>query len=139
MNREDKKAILYYYVIPAVMFLSPWLGSFGFVLMGLMCLHIFFDLSFQGFTRQSRFALSRYHPVVNRILNILILLLPFTVFLFGRGAFIFIPFLLAIHIFSEIRSPDVSVVEKSRFASPLWRYLAWMILYFAGLAAILNY
>jgi len=133
MTKDDRRTLFLSYILPAILFLSPVAGFFGFVFFGLMCLHIFFELGFQGFARQSRFALSRFHPKWDRFLNIVIAILPYNVFLFRSGGFIFIPVLLGLHIFSEMRSPDQSYQTKPKLYQPVWKYTAWFILYFAGL------
>ena len=135
MTGEDKKALFFNYIIPAGMLLAPVFGIYGLVLFGLMCLHIFFDLSYQGFVRQSRFGLSQRHPYIDKVLTVLIVVMPFTAFLLHNGAVIFIPVMLALHILSEARSPDKPAPQRSKFDNPLWKYSVWLVLYFIGLGA----
>lgn len=137
MTREDRKTFLYNYVIPGCLFLAPWLSPYCNILFALMCLHVVFELSYQGFMRMSRFGVSQNHPVLNRILNIIILILPFAAFLFRGGAVVFIPLLLILHIVSEIRSPDEAKIYTSRLQMPVWKYASWLAFYCIGLVAII--
>ena len=134
MTKQDRREWLWAYIVPGFLLISPAFGVFGWILFFVGCFQIFIDLSYQGFVRQSRFALSRYHPILNFVFNIFIMLLPFTVFLFHEGSFIFIPVLIGLHIFSEIRSPDLSTLEKPKFRRPAYKYVAWLVFYFVGLA-----
>ena len=136
MPKIGRHVLVFNYIIPALCFFSPILGVWGIIPFFLICLHIFIDLTYQGFMRRSRFALSRHYPALNRVFNGIILFLPFTSFLFqGLGAMFFMPFLLGIHMFSEIRSPDPETAGKPRAERPIFIYFAWLLMYLVGLAA----
>ena len=60
-------------------------------------------LSFQGFVRMSRYALSRRHPVADYFLNILIIVGPFFA-MFLSPLWLFV--VIGLHILSHWRSPD---------------------------------
>lgn len=137
VSGESRKTVLYNFIIPACLLLAPLVSAYGYIPFIGMCLHIVFDLSYQGFLRQSRFGVSQNHPWLNRFLNILVLILPFTAFLFRGGAAVFIPLILILHIISEYRSPDEENGFKPLMSRPAAKYIAWLTFYFIGLAALM--
>lgn len=77
-------------------------------LIGIMIMMV--SLSFEGFHRWSRFALSRNHPVVDYAMNFIIVLTPFL------GVFVspfFVPLVITLHILSHVRSPGGQGVRMS--------------------------
>lgn len=69
-----------------------------------MILYIAVTMSYRGFQRQSRFRLSRKHPVTDYVLNLVIVLSPYLALLVDP---LFLIAALALHIFSQLRSPDM--------------------------------
>lgn len=61
------------------------------------------SLSFQGFHRLSRFALSRDHPVLDYAMNVAVVVLPL---LAAYLSPLFLPLVITLHVISHWRSPD---------------------------------
>lgn len=114
------------------MFFAPLAGNWGFLAFYLISVAITIELTYQGFVRQSRFALSHKHPLINSILNWLLIILPF-VSLLSFGLSFALPLLLIIHIYSLTRSPEPSEATLPALHKTVYRYGAWAILYCAGL------
>ena len=113
MNSHGKMEMKLFWDIPLVLlaygliFLVPLNNLTGEIqgalyLVGNMVMAV--SLSFEGFMRWSRFALSRDHPVLNYCGNVIIILLPFLVVYLSP---LFLPVVIAMHMLSHWRSPDV--------------------------------
>lgn len=129
---SNAKAFLFFFLAPALMFLAPIGGNWGFLAFYLISVAITIELTYQGFMRQSRFALSHKHPVTNSILNGLLIILPF-ISLLSFGLSFALPLLLVIHIYSLIRSPEPTEEPLPALHKTVYRYGAWAILYCTGL------
>lgn len=73
----------------------------AFYLVGNMFMAV--ALSFEGFQRWSRFAISRNHPVMNYVGNMVTAVTPFLVVLLSP---LFLPVVITLHVISHWRSPD---------------------------------
>lgn len=131
-HASDAKTFTAYFLAPCLMFMAPLAGNWGFLAFYLISLAITIELTYQGFIRQSRFALSHKHPVSNSVLNGLMIILPF-ISLLTFGLSFALPVLLAIHAFSVIRSPAPAETGLPPFHDPAYRYIAWAVLYCIGL------
>lgn len=72
------------------------------LLIGVMIMAV--SLSFSGFHRWSRFALSRDHPLLDYTMNIAVVVLPL---LAAYLSPLFLPVVITLHVISHLRSPDV--------------------------------
>ena len=89
---------------PALTIVANWFTRDGLYWAGMVVLCV--ALSYAGFVRLSRFALTRDHPVMNYALNALVVVGPFAAILLKQP--MIIPAVIGLHVLSHLRSPDVA-------------------------------